>query len=59
MTQTDPRWQAWAEGKSRCPYCVGLPEADFKSVCDCWQYEREFGERTFPDDPTPTGVVFE
>lgn len=38
---TPPEWQAWSDGKGRCPICEGLAEEDFAGVCDCWQYERE------------------
>ena len=35
------QWEAWREGKARCPYCVGVEWEDFRAMCDCRQFERE------------------
>lgn len=43
-------WDAWSRGETRCPYCVGLEDLDFATVCDCWQYEREDQAKANPGD---------
>lgn len=32
-------WRAWELGRSRCPYCIDLSEADARSICDCWYWD--------------------
>lgn len=45
-------WEAWARGESRCPYCVDLTDvSDFAATCDCDQFEREYPDFRWPDDP--------
>lgn len=39
-------WETWSAGKSRCPTCEFLDEADFETVCDCsrWAVEHGLGQ---------------
>jgi hypothetical protein len=32
-------WRSWELGRSRCPYCIDLSEADARSICDCWYWD--------------------
>lgn len=37
----EEHWDAWLEGKSRCPICTGLGPEDFETVCDCSRHSLE------------------
>jgi hypothetical protein len=37
----EEHWDAWLDGKVRCPICTGLPMDDFEAVCDCSRHSLE------------------
>ena len=37
----EEHWEAWVDGKARCPICTGLSMEDFETVCDCSRYSLE------------------
>ena len=54
-------WETWGRGESRCPICTGASAADFATLCDCWQFEREFPNwkpAGWQDGPETVEVVF-
>ena len=34
-------WDAWLEGTTRCPFCIGLAMEDFEAICDCSRFSLE------------------
>lgn len=60
----DAIWRRWAEGRGRCPLCLGLDDEEFAAVCDCSRASIEAGrgqpmlrvrgtEIVVPIGPTP------
>ena len=37
----EEHWDAWLDGKVRCPICTGLTMEDFEAVCDCSRHSLE------------------
>ena len=37
----EEHWDAWLDGKVRCPICTGLSMEEFETVCDCSRYSLE------------------
>lgn len=57
----EEHWDAWLDGKVRCPICTGMEMHEFELICDCSRYSLETTGRPIviqvTDQPETATVV--